>query len=63
MDASGLIIKLHDVNKDVKIDIMLNKEVEIENSLLIGLYTRYDQRLHKLITVLKHLNSRKESSS
>ena len=57
VDTSGLILKVEDTARQVKIDLMLNKEVEIENSMLIALYCQLDQRLHKLLVVLKYLNS------
>ena len=56
-DSSGWILRFEDSKYKMKIDIMVNKISEIENSGLILQYSLIDERFRKLIYILKTWNN------
>lgn len=55
-DSSGWILKFEDMKHSIKIDIMINKISEIQNSGLILQYKMIDERFTKLVYTLKKWN-------
>ena len=56
-DSSGWILRFEDAKCQIKIDLMVNKISEIENSGLILNYCLIDERFRKLIYILKSWNN------
>ena len=53
MIKSGYILRLHDSVSKIDIDVMVNKKLEILNSMLLLEYCLVDPRVRKVAQVLK----------